>query len=169
MADTFAPLASRRFRRRLGKTVLEDRINGCIALMQNEINAKQVEYNRLTSTTPVSVDPGELDAILLNLISNSLYWLSDVPENQRRLEFRIECSIPRQDRVTVSVRDTGPGVTKGYLNKVFWPGITLKPFGIGMGLTVASELVATYNGRMYTEDIERGHGAVFGFDIPLRV
>lgn len=168
LADTIAPLATRRFRRRLGKTILEDRIGRCIAVMQNEIKAKRVVCNRLTSITPVAVDPGELDTILLNLISNSLYWLSEVPKDQRRLEFEIEYSVPNKQRVTVKVRDTGPGIAEEYLDKVFWPGVTLKPSGIGMGLTVASELVASYNGRMYTRDFGESSGAVFGFDLPLR-
>ncbi len=169
LADTFAPLASRRFRRRLRKTILEDRINVCITLMQDEITAKQVDCNILTSTTPVAVDPGELDAILLNLISNSLYWLSDIPKDQRKIEFVIDHSTPNQQRVTISLYDTGPGVAKEYLDKVFWPGVTLKPSGIGMGLTVASELVASYDGRMYTKELGKKNGAVFGFDLPLRL
>ena len=95
LADTFVPLASRRFRRRLRQEVLEDRINKCLALMRDDIKAHQVECSVPESTTPVSVDPAELDTILLNLISNSLYWLREVPEGQRKLDFLI-VPVPRR-------------------------------------------------------------------------
>ena len=71
------------------------------------------------------------------------------------------------DRVCVSVHDTGPGLDKEDMEKVFWPGVTRKPGGIGMGLTVASELVAAYGGRMATNYPGAKGGASFAFDLPL--
>ena len=66
--------------------------------------------------------------------------------------------------MTVVVSDSGPGIADEDLERVFWPGVTRKPDGIGMGLTVASEIVAAYNGRMSTERVEGG--ARFAFDLP---
>jgi C4-dicarboxylate-specific signal transduction histidine kinase len=51
--------------------------------------------------------------------------------------------------------------------KVFWPGVTKKKDGIGMGLTVASEIVAQYGGKMFLLKPGDLEGASLGFDLPL--
>ena len=167
LADTFAPLASRSFRRRRRHSVLEDQIRDCLTLYRGEIERKHVQCRVPGSETTVAVDPGELDAIILNLVTNAVYWMGDVPKEERKLEFHL-ARIGKGNRVRVSVRDTGPGLDKEDVEKVFWPGVTRKPGGIGMGLTVASELVAAYGGRMSTEYLGTESGAVFAFDLPLR-
>ncbi len=77
-------------------------------------------------------DPGELDAIILNLVSNAIYWLGNVQKENREIEFRFT-SINDGQRVRVWIHDTGPGISKEDVEKVFWPGVTRKPGGIGMG------------------------------------
>ena len=67
----------------------------------------------------------------------------------------------------MSFHDSGPGIEDGLEEKIFWPGVTRKEDGIGMGLTVASELVAQYNGKMYLIKPGDLGGASFGFDLPL--
>ena len=119
------------------------------------------------SETPVAVDPGELDAIILNLVTNAVYWMREVPKEHRELKFSLT-PINGEDRVLVAVQDTGPGIDKEDVEKVFWPGMTRKPGGIGMGLTVVSELVAAYGGRMSTKYHGTKGGASFAFDLPLR-
>ena len=64
--------------------------------------------------------------------------------------------------------DTGPGLDERVVDKVFWPGVTRRPNGIGMGLTVASELVSEYGGRMFTKHPGAKGGASFAFDLPLK-
>ncbi len=165
LADTFAPLASRNFRRGRRQSVLEERIRNCLALQEGEIRSKGIQCSLPGSHTVVAVDPGELDTIILNLITNALYWLEKTPKGQRSLEFGIEIGDNRE-RTTVYVHDTGPGIDDEDAEKVFWPGVTRRPDGIGMGLTIASELVATYGGRMAVIHPGVTGGASFEFDLP---
>ena len=167
LADTFAPLASRAFRRRKRLSVLEDQIQECLALQRAEIKRKRIRCRVPDSETHVAADPGELDAIILNLITNAVYWLGDVAKENRELEFRL-VPISGGDRMRVWINDTGPGLDADDVEKVFWPGVTRKPGGIGMGLTVASELVAAYGGRMSTKHPGTKGGASFAFDLPLK-
>ena len=163
LADVFAPLASRKFKRHGRTALLEDRIAACLQLQANELKNNQVRCSTPNSKTNVAVHPGELDAVILNLITNSLYWLSEVPKDQRHLAFSISEG-QEGNRVAVEVSDSGPGIADEDLERVFWPGVTRKPNGIGMGLTVAAEIVAAYGGRMSTERVESG--ARFAFDLP---
>jgi C4-dicarboxylate-specific signal transduction histidine kinase len=167
LADTFAPLASRGFIRRKRQSVLEDEIRNCLMLDRGEIAKNHVQCCVPDSVTMVAVDPGELDAIILNLVTNAVYWMGNVPKEHRELDFRLT-PISNGERVRVWVHDTGPGLNAEDVEKVFWPGVTRRPGGIGMGLTVASELVAAYGGRMSTKYPGTRGGASFAFDLPLR-
>lgn len=167
LADTFAPLANRNFRRRNRESYLEKNIEGCLMLLPEDLNKLNVEVYIPGSKTTLAVDPGELDAILLNLISNAIYWLKDVPKDQRALEFEIQKN-NETNRVKIGVHDSGPGIDEDEENKIFWPGVTNKKNGIGMGLTIASELVEEYDGKMRLQQPGELNGASFIFDLPLK-
>ena len=165
LADRFAPLASRGYRPGRRSSVLEESIGRCIEMQHAEIQSHAISVEVPSSSTRVRVDPGELDAIILNLLSNSVYWLTRKPAD-RRLRFRLRADSP-PGRVRVFVDDSGPGIDIEDRDRVFWPGVTRKPNGIGMGLTVASELVDAHGGRMRTTVPGELGGATFDFDVPL--
>ena len=166
LADTFAPLASRSFRRRRRDSILEDSVRRCLTFVRQDIEYLKIGVHVPKTKTRVAVDPGELDAIVLNLINNAVYWLRKAKKN-RKLEFRIS-RYRHGKRVRLSTHDSGPGVPDEDVKKVFLPGITRKPGGIGMGLTVASELVAEYGGEMFLTQPGKLGGASFIFDMPLK-
>jgi signal transduction histidine kinase len=167
LADTFAPLASRSFRRGRRDSILEDSIVRCTALLDGEIKKGNVKVDFPSSAqTRVGVDPGELDAIIINLLSNALNWAL-----QDHGKPRVEVGIRRTnsgERARVTISDSGPGVKKEDLEKIFLPGVTRKTGGIGMGLTVAAELVSEYGGRLGVESHGTLGGATFTFDLPLK-
>jgi len=167
LADTFAPLASRSFRRRKRHSVVEDRVKSCLHLYRREITRKHITCDVPESQTAVAVDPGELDAVILNLVTNALYWMANTSKDDRLLRFRVAIDPNTAGRARISVSDHGAGISQDDLKRVFLPGMTKKPGGIGMGLTVASELVAVYGGKMAVESRGLNRGAEFAFDLPL--
>ena len=164
LADVFAPLSRRSFKRSGRTAFLEERIGACLLLQRRELRHGKIRCSVPDTRTMVAIDPGELDAVILNLITNSIYWLQELGVGRRRLEFQI-LRRTNSDRVLVRTTDTGPGIDSLDMERVFWPGVTHKPNGLGMGLTVASEVVAAYGGRMAAEDVDSG--ACFIFDLPL--
>lgn len=167
LADTFGPLASRSFRRRKRHSIVEHRIRSCLHLYRSDIKRRHITCDVPDSKTTVAVDPGELDAVILNLISNSLYWMTTTRKDDRLLQFCISVDSKDDSRAQVSIRDSGSGISQDDLERVFLPGMTKKPGGIGMGLTVASELVALYAGRITAESPDSHSGAMIVFDLPL--
>ena len=166
LADRFAPLANRGYRPGRRISVVEESIDRCRAMQAPGTRSGRVEVEvPLGTRTPVQIDPGEIDAIILNLIANSLYWMQH-HHGENRLRFRLTPG-PTPDRVTVSVDDSGPGIDPEDRDRVFWPGVTRKPDGIGMGLTVAAELVDGRGGKMRTIVPGELGGATFAFDLPL--
>ena len=165
LADTFAPLASLGIRKRNRKSILEEQIEFCLSLQDRAIRAKGIKCSKPCTRTGVAVDPGELDTILLNLILNAVHWLDEVPREMRKLNFTVE-NFATPARVTVAVEDTGPGINELDSRIIFNPGVTRKSDGIGMGLTVAAELVHSYGGKLAVEH-NGNSGACFVFDLPL--
>jgi signal transduction histidine kinase len=167
IADLFAPLASRAFGTRRRDSLLEDTVQESFAMREQEIKSKKVITRCLSShRTTVAIDPGELIAVLINLIDNALYWLSDIKDHERRIEVHISHLLNSQ-RAKVEVHDSGPGIPDGYEERIFWPGVTRKPEGLGMGLTVASEIISQYGGKIYLIKPGLIGGASFGFDLPI--
>jgi signal transduction histidine kinase len=167
LAERFAPLASRSFRSRRRDSVLEDIIRDTVAMRDQEVTSKKVKVDyKSFSHTPVTVDPGELSAVIINLLDNALYWLSFTKDRPRRVEFRIK-SRTQAGRVDVEVHDSGPGIKEGDEERIFYPGVTRKTEGFGMGLTVASEIVAEHGGHLHLSSPGLLGGASFGFDVPL--
>ena len=111
LADTFAPLANRRYMRRNDPLVVEDAIRSCLELSQPDIRSKDIICVVPETEHIVLADPGELDTILLNLINNSTYWLGDVPREKRKIEFEL-ATIPstKTSRLNISIHDSGPGI-----------------------------------------------------------
>ena len=166
LANTFLPLASRSYRRRRRQSIIEDRIKSCLALQQSEIQGLLIECQVPETETAADIDPAELDSVILNLVMNATYWLGAVERTERKLAFELSPG-DNDERVTVWVHDSGPGIDEADLNLVFLPGVTRKPDGIGMGLTVASEIMAAHRGQMWTAHPGLLGGASFAFDLPL--
>jgi len=168
LAERFAPLASRRKSTRKKTSTLEHIITDCQHFRSVEIKRCRVQLLIPESKTEVAVDPGELTAIILNLLDNSLYWLLKHRPDRPLIKLDIFRKDSDQKRITVRVHDNGPGIEEGEEERIFWPGITKKPEGLGMGLTVASELVAQSGGRMSLMKPSELGGASFEFDLPLK-
>lgn len=167
LAERFAPLASRTFRSRRRDSILEDIIQDCVESLGQDLKSKNISVEFKTSSkTKVSIDPGELTPIILNLLLNAVYWLSQIKDRPRTIRIRVSAR-PKSSRAYVQVDDSGPGIRDGDEERIFWPGVTRKPEGIGMGLTVASEVVAQHGGRMHLIKPGFLNGASFGFDLPL--
>ena len=83
-------------------------------------------------------------ACLLNLLDNSIYWLSEVQE--KRIQIVIGHDSNLNPRIVVS--DNGPGISRAdlrYLGEAFW---TRKPDGTGLGLFISKRAMKANNGEL---------------------
>jgi two-component system sensor histidine kinase KdpD len=110
----------------------------------------------------VSVDSGLIQQALNALLSNAMsYGKSDRP---------IEVSATRDDSTLVfSVADRGAGLEPGEETKVFqkfYRGPRTRPGGIGLGLSIARQLVEVNGGEILAQN-RQGGGAVFSIRLPI--
>jgi signal transduction histidine kinase len=166
IADHFAPLASRAEKGRKNEAVVERIINDVIENRRQFLTKYEITADPLKTYHKVAVSPGELFTVIFNLVDNAIYWLSRSDKRKREIRFQITRAAKGR-RVRLEIDDSGPGIEEGYQERIFWPGVTRKREGIGMGLTIASEIVAQYNGRMRLIEPGSLRGASFAFDVPL--
>ena len=77
-------------------------------------------------------------------------------------ELRLNMLVLPQQEVAIDITDTGKGISKANMQKVFNPGYSTKKRGWGLGLTLAKRIVEEYhNGRLYVKNSEVGKGTTF--------
>jgi len=67
--------------------------------------------------------------------------------------------------VEVVIADTGPGIPRAHLGRLFVPGFTTKETGSGVGLAIAERVVSAHHGRI-TVDSEEGQGTTITIMLP---
>jgi signal transduction histidine kinase len=63
------------------------------------------------------------------------------------------------------VADSGPGIPRSELGRIFVPGYTTKDTGSGVGLAIAERVVAAHHGRILV-DSEEGKGTTVTVILP---
>ena len=108
----------------------------------------------------LTVDPGQIQQVLINLVLNAL----DAMPTGGVLSMMIRHA---SDRVEIEVADTGPGVPKEMIPRLFQPFASSKETGLGLGLVISRRIVEDHKGVI--EAINRpGGGASVLISLPIR-
>lgn len=112
----------------------------------------------------LSVDPDKLAQAIGNLLSNA------VKHTPAGGSIAVSAGV-REQEAWVCVADTGPGIPAEEQQRVFEPFYRSErnqrfPQGLGLGLTIAHELVLAHDGRL-TLDSQPGQGSRFTIHLPL--
>jgi signal transduction histidine kinase len=158
------PFGGRR-RGRPSKLYLEEIIRDGFAVFGNDTDRLKVKTTLPRTETLVSVDPAEIQEVIINLLQNSLYWLEQVSETKREIAVKVERKGP--DHVEILFSDSGPGVPPENRELIFEPYFSTKPEGVGLGLSIAGEIVTDYYSGLL-ELLERGPLKGANFLITLR-
>jgi two-component system sensor histidine kinase KdpD len=132
------------------------------AVASSGLKEKDVRVNIANDLPPVSVDSGLIQQALGALLSNAMiYGKSDQP---------VEVSVARDDSdLVISVADRGVGLAPGEETKVFqkfYRGPRTRPGGLGLGLSIARQLVEAHGGQIVAQNREGG-GARFSIRLPI--
>ncbi|MCK7554052.1 ATP-binding protein [Chitinophaga sedimenti] len=145
--------------------ILEDAISNVFGLYKTELQHFDVSIILPDSKNLVRIDDGELQLILVNLIQNSLYWLSTI--NTERI-IKVEV-IRHKEELSIVFSDSGPGIKEEHNTLIFEPYFSTRPDGIGLGLTIVGELVTEYDGEFYLMDNGPLDGATFKITFRHRI
>jgi PAS domain S-box-containing protein len=110
-------------------------------------------------------DRVQLQQVLMNLMINGIDAMKDVDGTR---ELAIMSQRAENERVVVSVTDTGVGLPAQQADQIFQAFFTTKPHGTGMGLRISRSIVESHGGRLWTAD-NHPRGASFYFTLPTKV
>ncbi|NLA41696.1 MAG: hypothetical protein GX874_09855 [Smithella sp.] len=140
---------------------LEDLVRQTARLVQAEAeqNAVAVEIQAGKGLSPAEVDPDKVRQALLNIFLNALQAM----RGGGRLSVALK---RREESVEIEVSDTGEGIRRENLSRIYDPYFTSKPSGTGLGLAVAQKIMDAHGGAIQVESRE-GAGTRVTLRFPL--
>jgi C4-dicarboxylate-specific signal transduction histidine kinase len=145
---------------------INDAIRDTVSLAENEIRSHHIALQmHLAADLPqVKGDRVQLQQVVLNLIVNAVDAINLTSDGLRELTLRSEPAAP--ESLLVSVEDTGPGLAKDQVDRLFEPFYTSKAGGMGMGLAISRSIIESHGGQIWAES-KSPRGAIFRFRLPI--
>jgi len=140
-------------------------IRETIAIIRGELEAArvQLQLELAPQLTPVSAHKGQLQQVILNLITNAVDAMRAVTNRPRVLNVRSAAS--GADHLSIAVEDSGPGIDSGHVERIFDAFFTTKSHGMGMGLAICRSIVEAHGGNL-SVSAAAPHGSVFRLVLP---
>jgi signal transduction histidine kinase len=113
---------------------------------------------------PVLGDRIQLQQVILNLVMNGIEAMDTVTDRPRETLIR-SCEY-ESDQLLVAVQDSGIGIDRQNLGKIFDAFYTTKPQGMGMGLAISRSIVENHGGKLSATPND-GPGATFQFTLDV--
>ena len=147
---------------------INDIIQEVAALAQGELRNNRVALRMelAADLPPVLGDRVQLQQVILNLVMNGIEAMSGVTDRSRGLLIR-----SRQhgvDKVLVAVQDSGIGVDRANVEKIFNAFYTTKSQGMGMGLAISRSIIENHGGQLWAVPND-GPGATFQFTLDVGI
>jgi signal transduction histidine kinase len=132
------------------------RLRNMVEYMQKRAPSKVlIQLESLEEDIPVNISGPLFDWVVENLMRNSL----DAMSGQGAITVKVT---NLQTAVYIDVTDTGKGIAKHQIKKVFNPGFTTKKRGWGLGLSLSKRIIEKYHhGSLFVKFSEPGKGTTF--------
>lgn len=126
-----------------------------------------VEFEANDDPIVASIDPGQIEDAVLNLIINAI----EATHNRGSVHVQVFRSLrdedgSRREEATIEVKDEGPGIGEADLARIFNPFFTTRKGGTGLGLPAVRRIARAHGGRVEV-DSTLGEGAIFTIHLPI--
>ena len=141
---------------------LQALLNDSIKLIKDRAAEKNISIQTQNNTQvdEVRIDPDRINQVLLNL------YLNAIDSMESGGELKVEISSDGQHRdVVIQVSDTGGGISRENLSKIFEPYFTTKSTGTGLGLAIAHNIIEAMGGKITVES-DKEVGTTFSIALP---
>ena len=130
----------------------------------------QVEKDFSLNTTELDVDTGCLRRAIINVLDNAYHAMMD--GNQKNIvnkdaTIKIK-TVAKDNRAEIIISDTGSGIPKEVLDKIFEPLFSTKGFGVGLGMPTVQQIMKQHDGGIEIKTQE-GKGTVVTLWLPSTV
>ncbi len=129
------------------KVELSELIEQCLLLMQPLLKPKNISvHNEVNFKRWIWVDKNQMEQVLINLLTNSMYSLEGKSEG----DIYLSCEL-KEKRVYLTISDNGSGIDPAIEDKIFLPFFTTRKEGAGIGLTLSKNIIEAHGGYLAFE------------------
>jgi PAS domain S-box-containing protein len=142
------------------KVDIHEGLEDTLIIVHHELKHKAVVERNFGDVPPISCNPSQLNQVYLNLLVNAVQAIKD------KGTITIT-TFQKNDHVYIQFKDSGIGMPKETLKRIFDPGYTTKGVGIGtgLGLSICYQIVKDHHGEILV-DSEIGKGTIFTIILP---
>ncbi len=114
-------------------------------------------FNQLEDQQTALLNKNLFEWVVENICKNAVDAMGGIGEINVTLQ-----SPPLTKEIRIDIADTGKGMTKANMSKIFNPGFSTKKRGWGLGLTLAKRIIENYHsGKLFVKSSEVGKGTTF--------
>jgi signal transduction histidine kinase len=142
---------------------INDVVKDSFTLTQKQAAFKDValDYEMDENIPPLSLDKGQIQQAIINLIINA------IEATDAGGSIYISTAYNKlQNRVDITISDTGQGIAENDLGKIFDPFFTSKDEGTGLGLAITHGIIEQHNGTIDAFS-KLGRGTIFTIKLPV--
>jgi len=152
------------------------------AIDEAAVTIERRDYKRDTNVLAFHADANLLQQALVNLVRNAVDAMHDhgsesgettysfrrdpraapTPQTSTTARLTLDAE-PDENGITLTVRDTGPGIADADIDRIFNPFFTTRGTGTGLGLAIVHRIVDAHGG---TVSVHNNGGAVFQLSLP---
>jgi PAS domain S-box-containing protein len=142
-------------------------IDHIMALMRFEAEERKVRLEQVTDEdlSPVLGDETRISQVLVNVIVNSFHAM---PSGGCCQISAVQREVDGKAWVEIAVTDSGVGITKGQLSRLFEPFYTTKSNGTGLGLAIAYRIMQDHGGTLQVSSVP-GNGTTVVMQFPVAI
>lgn len=140
---------------------LHEGLDSTLTLIHHELK-DCIEIIRDYGSIPkVDCYPNQLNQVFMNLLVNAAHAI----EGKGKITVK---TYSKENQVVVEIIDTGRGIPKENIGRIFDPGFTTKGSGVGtgLGLSIVHQIIESHRGTIEVES-EVGKGTTFRIRLPL--
>ncbi|CAD5199984.1 DAHL domain-containing protein [Pseudomonas sp. FEN] len=145
---------------------ITDLLEDALRMNTGALNRHKVTVLKDFQPVPIILgDKHRLLLIMINLISNAKYAVSDLSNRERDITLSVR--VVDGKTLRLSVKDEGEGIPQENMSRIFTHGFTTRKDGHGFGLHSCALAALEMNGHLYAHSDGPGKGALFTLEIPL--
>jgi signal transduction histidine kinase len=153
-----------------GMADLKETVAHTLQFARQQIGSKNIEFSiQIPSPLPrFRMDPEQLHQVLLNLVLNGIQAMDQEGKITIQALVHPGSGAPnRPNNIEISVSDTGGGISREQMERIFRPFYTTKRGGTGLGLSLCRRIITQHGGTLTVES-EIKKGSKFIIHLPMR-
>jgi two-component system, NtrC family, nitrogen regulation sensor histidine kinase NtrY len=164
MVDEFSRFA-RLPHARLEAADLNEVMRQAVTLYEDRLEGVRMDVHLARTLPAAMLDTEQMRRVFVNLIDNALEAMTEQAETDRHMTIATAHD-PARGLLLVEIADTGHGITRADLPRLFQPYFSTRGRGTGLGLAIVQRIVTEHGGRIRAE-ANRPRGAKFVIELPV--